>query len=101
MNASSRSSFPNFGRHAQDALQLARSDPVLEAAVAGLVRRIFLRQLAPPRSRAQHPQNSIEYSPHVLPRTIPIVGTSQGTQKRFDQPPLGIAKFPSASRAFF
>jgi hypothetical protein len=36
-----------------------------------------------------------------LPRPTPTVGTSQGAQNRFDQPPLGIAEFPSASHASF
>jgi hypothetical protein len=48
----------------------------------------------------QDPQNSVEYGACVLPRPATTVGTPLRTQHRFDQLPLGIAEFPSASQTF-
>lgn len=73
--------------------------PLLEAAMAGLVRRIFSGQFAPLRSGAQAPQNSVEYRSCVLPRSAPTIGASLGSQDWFDHLPLGIAEFPSSSHA--
>jgi hypothetical protein len=67
--------------------------------MARLVRRIFLRQLAPLRPSAQDPQDSIEHGARVLPRTAPTIGAPLGAQGWFDELPLGIAEFPSSSHA--
>jgi hypothetical protein len=83
----------------QDALQLAFPHPLLKAAVAGLVGRISLGQFAPLCSRTQDPQNSVEYGPRVAPRPTATVGTPLGSQNRFDELPLGITEFPSASHS--
>jgi hypothetical protein len=65
IKASSTSSFSLgvqlFGQHAQDAFQLVLPHPLLEATMAGLIRRIFLGQLAPLCPGAQDPQDSIEH----------------------------------------
>src|SRR6476620_7904492 len=85
----------------QDALQFALSHPLLEAAVAGLVRRVFSRQLTPLRSCTQDPQDSVENRSRVLPRTTSTIGASLRSQDRFNKLPLGIAEFPSSSHASF
>src|SRR5579883_150830 len=63
-----------LGQHAQDALQRAGPHPVLETAMAGLVRRILVGQFAPLRSGAQHPQNSVEHGSRLLPGSTTTVG---------------------------
>ena len=67
--------------------------------MAGLVRRIFLGQLAPLRPAAQDPQDSVEHPSRVLPGTTSTIRTSLRSQDRFDELPLGIAEFPSSSHA--
>ena len=57
----------------QRLFQLASADPLLEAAMAGLVRRIFLRQFAPLRSRSQHPQHAVQHGTCVVPRTAAVI----------------------------
>src|SRR5262252_4575443 len=83
----------------QDALQFALPHPLLETAMAGLVRRIFLGQLAPLRPAAQDPQDSVEHRSRVLPGTTSTIRASLRSQDRFDELPLGIAEFPSSSHA--
>jgi hypothetical protein len=67
--------------------------------MAGLIRRIFLGQLAPLCPRAQDPQDSIQHRLRILPWTTSTIGTSLRSQERFYQLPLGIAEFPSSSHA--
>jgi hypothetical protein len=67
--------------------------------MAGLVRRILPWQFAPLCSRAQDPQDSVEYRPRILPRATATVGPLPGPKDWFDQLPLGIAEFPSSSHA--
>ena len=69
--------------------------------MAGLVRRVFSRQLTPLRPCAQDPQDSVENRLRVLPRTTSTIGASLRSQDRFNQLPLGIAEFPSSSHASF
>jgi hypothetical protein len=71
------------GEQAQHLNQLALSNPLLEAAMAGLVRRIFVGQFAPLCPSAQHPQDSVEHGSRVLPRTTATVRTPLGPQLRF------------------
>jgi hypothetical protein len=70
----------------QRLFQLSR--PLLESAVASLVGRIFLRQLAPLRSRARHPQHAIQHRPRVMPGTATVVGPPLRPQHRLDNLPL-------------
>jgi hypothetical protein len=72
-----------LGQYAQDAFQFAAPHPLLEAAMAGLVRRIFVGQFAPLCPSAQHPQDSVEHGSRVLPRTTATVRTPLGPQLRF------------------
>ena len=86
-------------QNTEDALQFAFLYPLLETAMASLVRRIFLGQFAPLRPCPQNPQDSVEHRSRVLPRTAPTIGASCGSQDWFDELPLGIAEFPSSSHA--
>jgi hypothetical protein len=79
--------------------QFAVSHPLLEAAMASLVRGIFLWQFAPLRPCTQDPQDSIEHGSRILPGTTATIGAAFGAQYRFDKFPLGIADFPSSSHA--
>jgi hypothetical protein len=99
--SSSCSSQQLLRQHLQDALQFALSHPLLEAAVAGLVRRVFSRQLTPLRPCTQDPQDSVENRSRVLPRTTSTIGASLRSQDRFNQLSLGIVEFPSSSHGSF
>jgi DNA polymerase-4 len=63
---------------------LSAAHPLLESAMAGLERRIFLGQLAPLGSGAQHPEHAIEHSTRVVPRSSPIVGPPRWPQNLHD-----------------
>jgi hypothetical protein len=73
--------------------------PLLETAVAGLVRGVFLGQFPPQCPGTQHPQNPVQDCSRVLPWTTASIKTPLGPQSRLDQLPLGIAQFPSSSLA--
>ncbi len=60
--------FPQvLGQRAKDPLQDALLAPALEAAVAGLVGRVALGQVAPGGAGAQDPQDAVEHIPGVPP----------------------------------
>jgi hypothetical protein len=61
------------GKPLQHRFQLPVAHPLLESAVAGLVRRIFLRHLAPLCSVAQNPEHSVQHSPDFVTRAATIV----------------------------
>src|SRR5262250_3389800 len=65
--------------------------------MAGLIRRIFVWQLAPLRSRAQDPQHPVEHLPSVLPRTSTAIGTALGLQQRLQLRPLPLSHLPASS----
>src|SRR5271165_7681609 len=67
----------------QSLFELSAPHPLLESAVTGLPRRIFLRHLAPLRSGAQNPQHVVEQVTRLLPRTAPVVRTALRSQHRF------------------
>ncbi len=95
IKASSKFQFPPsvklFRQGAQDAFQFAFPHPLLEAAMAGLVRRIFVGQFAPLCPSTQHPQDSVVHGSRILPRTTATVRPPLGSQEWLDQFPLGIA----------
>ena len=62
------------GQQLQSLLQFAAAHPLLKAAVAGLERRILLRQLAPLRPGAEHPEHAVQHGARVMPGTAAIVG---------------------------
>jgi hypothetical protein len=65
-----------LGQSAQNPLQSAFSDPLLETAMAGLVRRILARQVLPTGSGAQNPEHAVEHGAGVAPRTTAPIAAS-------------------------
>ncbi len=61
---------------------LADSNPLLKAPVAGLVRRILVRQFRPVSSRAQHPEHTMQNGASIVPRTATVVPAPRRTQQR-------------------
>lgn len=62
--------------------------PAVEAIVGGRVRPVSLRQIAPRRASAQHPEDAVENTPIVL-----RFGASPVRwQQRLDDAPLEIAQ---------
>jgi len=82
----------------QNLLERPVTAPLLEAAMAGLIRRIARRQILPRRAGAQHPQHAIENIPRISPgaastiRAPPRLGN-----QRLDKVPLlfGQIHFPT------
>jgi len=69
-----------------------RLRPAPEAVVACGVRPIALRQVAPRRPRAQHPEDAVQHPPVIHPRhPARLVG-----QQRFDHPPLKLGQIIAA-----
>jgi len=83
----------------QRLLQLSAAHPLLESAMAGLERRILLRQLAPLRSGAEHPKHAAENGARVMPGPASIVSPPRWTQHRLDHLPLFVSQFPAAMHA--
>ena len=88
----------------QRLFQLPVAHPLLESAVAGLVRRILLRHLAPLCPGTQNPKHSVQHSPGLVPRATAIVRSPRWPQHRLHHGPLFIVQFPAschgASRLF-
>ena len=57
-----------LGEGFEDAPQHAGADPLLKPAVAGLIRRIAVRQVSPWCSRSQNPQDAVEHRTVLPPR---------------------------------
>jgi hypothetical protein len=81
-----------FGQSAENPLQTALPHPLLEAAMAGLVRRILAGQILPAGSGAQNPKHTVEHSAGVAPRPPPSIAASFFAQQRLDHGPLGIVE---------
>lgn len=58
----------SFGNSVHDAVPDACLAPAVEAIVAGRVRAITLRQIAPRRAQAQHPEDAIQHASVVNTR---------------------------------
>jgi hypothetical protein len=66
--------------------------PLLEAAVAGLVRREALWQVLPAGARAQYPEDAVHHLARVSPRPAPaVVAARRLGDERFDNRPLFIS----------
>ena len=76
--------------------QLALARALLKAVMAGLIRRIFHRQLRPVRASAQHPENTMKNRPRIMPWTSTSILAPIRTQDRFHQLPLFFGQFPTA-----
>jgi hypothetical protein len=81
-----------FGQDAQNPLQTAFSDPLLETTMAGLVRRILAGQVSPAGSGAQNPEHAVEYGASLAPRPTASIAASSFAKQRFEHFPLGIAE---------
>ena len=85
-NASSRFSWPCSCRCRASSRSASSSfpfaDPLLESPVAGLIRRIFLRQFAPLCAGTQHPEHAIQHGPGIVPRTAAVVLPPLGRNTR-------------------
>ena len=62
-----------LGEDFEDTPQHAGTDPLLKAAVAGLIRRIVVRQVSPRCSRSQNPQDAVEHRTVLPPRALSAV----------------------------
>ncbi len=80
----------------QGLLQFAAADPVLEPAMAGLERWIFLGQLTPLCSSPKDPQQTIENRTRILPRPSAIVPATRWPQHRLHHCPLFVVQFPAS-----
>jgi hypothetical protein len=75
----------------QDALQRSVSTPLLEIAVAGLIRRIAIREIRPLSAGAQDPQHTMKQLSQVLARPAPtVLAPAVHRQQRRDELPLGV-----------
>jgi len=81
-----------FGQGAQNPLQTAFSDPLVEAPMAGLVRWIFAGQVLPASSGAENPEHTVEHGAGIAPRPTPSIAASFFAQQRLDHFPLGIVE---------
>jgi hypothetical protein len=81
-----------FGEDAQNPLQTAFPHPLLEAAMAGLVRWILARQVLPAGSGAQNPEHAVEHRAGVAPGPTATIGASLFLEQRPDHFPLGIVE---------
>jgi hypothetical protein len=64
--------------------------------MAGLERRVFVRQLTPLCTSSQDPQNAVKYRARVMPRTTAVVCSSLWPQHRFHHGLLFIVQFPAS-----
>ena len=77
----------------EDPLDRPVSEPLLEAAMAGLVRRIATGQILPRSPRTKDPEDPVQDVPRITPRSATAVRTSGrlGNQ-RFNRIPLSIGE---------
>jgi hypothetical protein len=65
-----------LGQGAQNPLQTALSHPLLETAMAGLVRRILAGQILPAGSGAQNPEHAVEHGAGIAPGPATSIAAS-------------------------
>jgi hypothetical protein len=80
-----------FDQGAQNAFQTAFPNPLLESAMARLVRRVLARQVAPAGSGSQDPEHAVEHRAGVAPGPTASVGSSLLAQQWPDYFPLRVA----------
>jgi hypothetical protein len=81
-----------LGEALQQPVQTPRALPELEAAMAGLVRRIAGGQVVPRRTRAQDPQHAVHHGARIGPRSTAPVGATARTERWFEHGPLGVGQ---------
>lgn len=62
--------------------------------MAGLIRRVFLRQFTPLRPGAQHPKHTVQHRASIVPRTAPLIRPPRWPQHQFNHGPLFVVQFP-------
>jgi hypothetical protein len=87
-------------QYVQDVFHFTFPHPLLEPAMAGLVRRILSGQLALLDSGTQTDKIPLRTAGGACQGRPPAIGASFRSQDRFDHFPLGIAESPPSSRAF-
>jgi hypothetical protein len=81
------------GERLEDASERAGADPALKAAMAGLIRRIAVRQILPGRAGAKDPEDAVQHIPRIAPRSpAPIVADSRLGEQRRQNGPLRVGK---------
>jgi hypothetical protein len=88
-------SVPNVFDHGfEHLLQYARTNPLLEPTVAGLVRGIPVGQILPASAGLQDPENPVEHFSGILPGTASTIGALPGSgDEGLEHFPLGIGQF--------
>jgi hypothetical protein len=82
-----------FRQGKQHPVEHPRPPPRLVAAVAGLIRRVALREIMPGRTGLENPEDAVQDIPWVAPRPSPPVGPQSGRgQERFEHGPLVIGE---------
>lgn len=64
--------------------------------MAGLIRRIFLRQFAPLCAGTQHPEHAVQHGPRIVPRSAAVILTPLGSQHPLHHGPLFVGQFPAS-----
>lgn len=83
-------------QQAQRLHQLALSNPLLKAPMAGLIGRILRWHLGSLCTAAQYPQNAIEHGPCLVPGAAAIILATRRAQDRLYHFPLFVCQFPTA-----
>lgn len=79
------------GQGQENSFQDARTHPVLEASMDGLVRAVSVGQILPGRAGAQDPQHPVEDPAAIAPRSAAAVGAYRiFGEDGFDEIPLFI-----------
>lgn len=82
----------------ENPLQRPVPAPLLEVAMAGLIRRITVRQVCPLGSGAQDPEHTVPDLAQILPRAATtILAPPVLRQQRRDQLPLGVREIHDTS----
>ena len=76
----------------QKSSQGAIALPLLEATMAGLVRRVAVGQIVPGSPGAEDLENPVQHRAGILPRSPAGIGASLRFQQRPQDSPLGIGE---------
>ena len=78
----------------QNLLKRPVTAPLLKSSVTGLVWRVSIRKISPGSSRAENPQDAIEYVARITPWPSSAVRSLLGLRKkRLDELPLFFGEF--------
>ena len=85
-----------FGNRDHDAVPDPRLAPTIEAVVARRIRAVSLRQVAPRRAGAQHPENAAQHPPVVNARHAARLVR----KKRFDDRPFEVRQIVASAHVY-